>query len=668
MKTEARIEEIFGPDGFISGIIESYEHRPQQTAMAKAVFRALTKSETLIVEAPTGTGKTLAYIVAAALSRKRTAISTGTKNLQEQLFFKDIPFVTGRIFPRLKAALLKGRGNFICHHKVERILKAPFLEGFGAGKSLQMILDWYRDTGNGGKGDRVELKDLSDDDPSWFEVNSSVETCLGRKCPHRETCFVQRMKSEAVDADLMIVNHYLLASDLSLREAGYGEAIPRFEALVVDEAHGFEDALTQHLGFHLSRFRISRLIRDAGTAAREAGLKVERLHDAFKNVEDSAKRLFEEIEARVKLRTRFRKTHPHVLELSNACRTALHSLSKLLKANLVRDSDDLRLAAQRADEIAMELELILGGQGSEEYSCWAETRDGAIFLNAAPVEVAARLHDWLYEKVPSVVYTSATLSTGNGFQYFKSRVGLEATPKLQELILDTPFDYASQTVLFVPTNLPEPSSPTFNQEATPIIDAALEITSGRAFVLFTAYRNMQEVHEALVRKLPYPVLMQGQKPRTQLLDEFRSNVGSVLFATASFWEGVDVQGEALSCVIIDRLPFAPPDEPVVSARIERIRTEGGNPFNSFQVPMAALTLKQGLGRLIRTRSDRGLLCILDNRLFTKSYGKSFLAGLKGIPIVRKLSEAEAFFSAPDEDASDENVEAAKKSRGRFTAA
>jgi ATP-dependent DNA helicase DinG len=643
MNVQARIDEIFGPNGPLAKATPGYEHRPQQAAMAKAVFQALSKSRPLIVEAPTGTGKTLAYIVAAAISRKRSAISTGTKNLQEQLFFKDIPFVTRHIFPGLKSALLKGRGNFVCHARMARAVKSPFLEGFGGGKSLNAIIEWYRDTSKSGKGDRAELTDLSDDDPAWFEVNSSVETCLGRKCPYREECFVQRMKSEAADVDLMIVNHYLTASDLALREAGYGEAIPKFEALVVDEAHGFEEALTQHFGFHVSLFRIGRIIRDAGTAAREAGFKVERLLDAFKSVEESSRRLFEHIERRLPLRRRFGPLPPIVVELRDEARRALGSLASLLRTNVTRDSEELRLVAQRADQAALELELVAPSSSSEEYACWAEAREGALFLHAAPIEVGERLHEWLYEKIPSVVFTSATLSSGNDFGYFKSRVGLDGTLKPTELVLDTPFDYASQTVMYVPKNVPEPASPEFNRAVAPIILEALKITSGRAFVLFTAYKNMQEVYGALEGKLPYPVLMQGQKPRSRLLDEFKSGAGSVLFATASFWEGVDVQGDALSCVIIDRLPFSPPDDPVVSARIERIRSEGGNPFVSFQVPMAALTLKQGVGRLIRTRTDRGVLCILDKRIFTKSYGKAFLAALKGIPIVKELSEAEAFF-------------------------
>jgi ATP-dependent DNA helicase DinG len=624
--------------------MEGYEHRDQQVRMAIEAFEALISEDRLVIEAPTGTGKTLAYLVAAALSRKRVAISTGTKNLQEQLFYKDIPFVRETIFPKLRAALLKGRGNFICHARFRAYLRQPFIQDLVGEGSLKAIKEWYRATRHSGQGDRAELVDLPDDDPVWAEICSTSEGCLGKKCPDKEDCFVLKMRARAAESDLMIVNHHLLVSDLVVKESGFAEVIPRYEALIVDEAHGLEDAATQHFGFHLSHFRVSRLVRDARMELAETANGGESMQELLSTVEDLSRRLFfGKLQGLTTPENVSAWLGPDVAELRDQLSGRLEIFATKL-ANFPQLSEELRSVARRAMEIRTELDVILDEEPSGEYACWMERKDRNVVLHASPVEVGRMFQTKLYEQVPSIVFTSATLSSGENFSYFKSRLGLDTEPQPKEIILDSPFDFASQSILYIPRSMPEPNDPRFADAIANTLDEVLTRTRGRAFILFTSYRNMELVHGKLEGRLPFPMLIQGSRPKSVLLDEFRQRQGAVLFATSSFWEGVDVQGEALSCVTVDRLPFAPPNDPIIAARTDRIRKQGGDPFYSFQVPMAVLTLKQGLGRLIRTRSDRGVLCILDIRILTKSYGRIFRASLHNSPLRRDPQNIDRFFA------------------------
>jgi ATP-dependent DNA helicase DinG len=639
-----KVRDILGPEGVAADSVTGYEFREQQLAMGEAVLLSLMADDTLIIEAPTGTGKTLAYLVAAVLSGKKVAISTGTKNLQEQLFFKDIPFVQENIFPDLKAALMKGRGNFVCHRRLRDFLRQSSFYEQWESELLEKILKWYQITSVKGDGDRVEIDSLPDESRVWSEICSTAETCLGRSCEDFERCFVQKMRQKAADVQLVVVNHSLLASDMAVRSSGRGEVIPRFDALIIDEAHGFEEAVTQHFGFHCGVHKLRKFVKDCRFQLTEAEIHGDKFERELRKIDDHSRNLFGIFEELQIQKAKIDHTDKRVTEARENLSQSLDSLFSMISSSH-KAKEEVKNLAQRVQDLRIEIDTIFGASSAKDYATWIEKKDRVVSAHACPIEVGPALRSRLYEKIPSLVFTSATLATGGSFKYFRSSVGLNGTFSPKEVILGSPFDYGEQTLFYIPKSMPEPSSSEFVPLLAENIGEILSVTQGRAFVLFTSIRNMESVYEKLKQSISFPLLLQGTKPKSRLIDEFKSKKGAVLFGTSSFWEGVDVQGESLSCVIIDKLPFAPPDDPILSTRVDLLRSTGKNPFFLLQVPMAVIALKQGLGRLIRTRNDRGALCVMDPRILTKSYGKMFFQSLQESPLTRSLRDVKEFFDS-----------------------
>lgn len=605
--------------------------------MAQAVNQAFTQERFLIVEAGTGTGKTLAYLIPAVLSRKRVVISTGTKTLQEQLFFKDIPFVQKELGLAFKASFMKGRNNYLCWRRYRLFSRQPLFQTVEEISHFAALKKW---AGRTKSGDRAELEELPEDLGSWKEVCASSETCLGQGCEFFDRCFITRMRQEAASSDVVIVNHHLFFADLAVRLKGYGEVLPRYEAVIFDEAHQLEEVATSYFGIAVSNFRFEELARDIRREAAAAKLKDEALNKASEGLLDDQERffgLFRSGDPRYRLQPE--RLEGRALELTARLIERLTFLSAHI-GGMKESPEGLRACSRRAEELKQQFQEVLSLSESRMVY-WCELRGRGVFLHASPVDVSADLQQQLYSRLKTVVFTSATLSARGNFRFFKERLGLEESA--EELMLDSSFDMRSQVLLYLPINLPDPNDPSFVRRAAAEIKKILERTRGRAFLLFTSLKNMEEAYVLLKGRLPFTCFLQGERPKSALVRAFKEDIHSVLFATASFWEGVDVQGEALSCVIVDRLPFSPPNEPIMEARLEQIASSGRSPFWDYQVPSAVILLKQGLGRLIRTRQDRGLLAILDPRLLTKGYGKAFLESLPPCPMVHDEGAIERFF-------------------------
>lgn len=623
------MNEFFGPGGILEQKLGDYEFRPSQIRMAEAVYEALDGQNHAIIEAGTGTGKTIAYLLPALLHGKRILVSTGTKTLQDQIFYKDIPLLESILERPIRAAYLKGRNNYLCRTK----LQAAHAEGLFSMKELhgfKQILAWAEKTET---GDRAELGEVGDDSELWGRLDARRERCLGSKCVDYERCYLTLMRQKAMEADIVIVNHHLFFADLSIRKSENSVGIlPDYSAVIFDEAHELEDIATEYFGLHVSNFRISELVGDARRMSERSDTETEDLRD----VQRASDYFFNSFALMTEGRHPMRNlaNAEGIDALIGALREGARALRKLKEV-----SPEFETLERRAGEIQAELEIFRNGT-PENYVSWIERRGRGIFLEACPVDVSGMLRERLFERVPACVLTSATLTVAESFGYFRQRIGMEAA---SELSLSTEFNVRSQTMLYVPKGMPDYRHPSYLKRATEEICKVLKASKGRAFILFTSYQQMMAVYESVSEEVPYPCLVQSRNAgKSRLLEEFKITPHAVLFGTSSFWQGVDVKGEALSAVIIDKLPFQVPSDPLVQARMSRIEQEGGNAFSEYQVPHAILRLKQGLGRLIRSKSDRGILSILDNRLSTKGYGKLFLASLPDYAITDKIEDLVEF--------------------------
>ena len=662
-----RVAEIFTDSGSLARSLSTFESRPAQRDMADAVAATLENGGVLLVEAGTGTGKTLAYLVPAILSGQRVLVSTGTKNLQEQIYFKDLAVLRDALDVPFTATYMKGRGNYLCRQRFESFsegARTGTLQLFGESASqifLPIIEEWSKRTET---GDRAEIVDLPEDLPFWGEISASSENCTGTECPMYTDCFVTRMRSRAAESNLVVVNHHLLCADAAVRQSAYGEVIPECSYAIVDEAHQLEDVATQYFGVAVSTYRFDELARDGERviAAGAAGDKApdlrealdrakDRAHDFFRTVANIVPQRTQPSENRVRVTAKALEPCYEDAALVMTALDVLQATAALIKPpapdpDRPRDAPtmDVLALARRAGELRDELRFILRAN-EPDYVYFLETRGRGLFLRAAPIDVSAILRDVLFDRMKATVLTSATLTVDGTFDFVRSRLGLERSGSTQFVKLPHEFDYKRQAILYLPRRMPDPRSADFTAAAAREIISILEATRGRAFVLFTSYAALRAIQQIAEIELPYPVLVQGSAPRSALLAQFRTTPNAVLLATSSFWQGVDVMGDALSCVIIDKLPFASPGDPITAARIEAIADRGGQPFGEYQVPLAILALLQGLGRLIRHRDDRGVLAVLDPRLQTMGYGRRFLASMPPAAITRDIADIERFFAA-----------------------
>jgi ATP-dependent DNA helicase DinG len=642
------MKEVFGPGGFLEKCMKGgfdravvgsdYEYRAAQLEMAELVDEAFETRRHVIVEAGTGTGKTLAYLIPAICSGRRVVISTATKSLQEQLYQKDIPFLQKHFAPNLQVAVMKGRSNFLCLSKLNQLQDQALLKGFEEIDTLAQIKDWAKLTET---GDRAELTFLPDDSELWGRLDARRDTCTGQKCPSFQPCFVTGMHQRAKDADLIIVNHHLFFADLALKQDDFGSILPEYSAVVFDEAHEMEDVASEYFGRQVSNFRFEELSRDTDQTLRLLGLGTPSLLKKTQRIRERNRSFFELFPPREgrfafsrNERAAFREQNR---EAHDALVASLESLETELAAQANRPEELTRLA-RRSFELRRELSFLFESN-ENNLVYWFERRNKGVFLTATPIDVSQILRDRLFEQFDTVILTSATLTVGGRFDYIHQRLGVDHA---KERTLPPEFDYPKQAMLYLPRKMPDVRDPGFAGKATDEIVEMLEHSQGRAFCLFTSYTQMNELYERVRARVSFPLLLQGTAPRSALLERFKNTEGAVLFATASFWQGVDVPGEQLSCVIVDRLPFAVPSDPVVAARVHAIEEDGRNAFAEFQVPQAVLALKQGFGRLIRTKTDRGVLALLDTRIQRMPYGKIFLESLPRYRVTHDLREVARF--------------------------
>ena len=633
------VRDFFQPKGILSKVHPNFEFRDGQLEMAEAVSDALGERRHLVVEAGTGIGKTMAYLIPAILSNKRVVVSTGTKNLQEQLYFKDVPMLEAIFKRTLKVTDMKGRANYLCRQKVNEAAgsESAWLEGMQEVTDFRVIRDWMPKTE---MGDRSELRNLPEHSGVWSKLDARGERCTGQKCAYFDTCFITEMMRRASDSDIIIVNHHLFFADLALKQEDRGGIIPNYDAVIFDEAHEIEDVVGQYFGMTVSNLQVQDLTRDILDLSRRKDFHTNSLEDLLRGAIAATERFFQ-LFGEAEGRSAFRDRDAFLETYSEQYSGALMGLEMLAtQLQLIEGSvDEVIPLHRRTKGIEESLRLFLD-KPDPRFVFWTERRGRGVHLQATPIDVATILGAKLFDEVPSTILTSATLAVSGDFEFLKKRLGLESA---RSLVVTSPFDFPKQALLYIPQHMPDPRSQGFAASAAREIAQILRLSEGRAFCLFTSYQQMRAVYDRVSFEVPYPLLLQGSKPRNVLLDEFRSTPNAVLFATSSFWQGVDVQGDQLSCVIIDKLPFAVPTDPVVEARSNRIKEAGKMPFYEYQIPQAAIALKQGFGRLIRAKSDRGVLVLLDTRITAQRYGQIFFDSLPDYGFTTDILDVERFF-------------------------
>ena len=662
------LHEFFSPGGILARSSLPYEYRTGQLQMAKAVEQALAERRHLIVEAGTGTGKTLAYLLPALRTGQRVIVSTGTKALQDQLYFRDVPFLE-TLIGDLRVCYMKGRANYLCRHKLVTLRNQPILSGLDEIDQYRQISEWEKTTET---GDRAELAGMPESSALWAKLDARTEACLGSSCPDYRRCFITEMRRKALESDIIIVNHHLFFADLSVKReaAGAPDAgiLPEAAAVVFDEAHELEDVASSYFGISVSNIRFEELARDTDALLRgKPG--AESMPALTQQLRDRARIFFAGLPMNGDGRQPFNERE-QFLETSGDLYMAVRATLQRLESEMdaltsVEEAPGLK---KRVARLRSEFEFLLesnasnmvywmerrlhGGSTSDKSTTRSAFRPQSrtTFLQATPIDVSELMSELVFEQISTVVLTSATLTVQGGFEHIRKRLGLT---EARELVVPSHFKYGEQALLYLPPEMPDPRDPEFPEAAARCIQRVLEITKGRAFCLFTSYAQMRALYERLLPVLNFPILLHGTAPRKALLEQFRSTPNAVLFGTSSFWQGVDVQGEALSCVIIDRLPFAVPSDPVIQARMKAIEEAGGKPFSDYQVPSAVLTLKQGFGRLIRSLEDRGVLVLLDPRVTRQRYGRTFLASLPPYRITASITDVEAFFEAKTDHVSQE---------------
>ena len=625
---------MLGGDGPFADLIDGFAPRREQQEMAAAVARAIEDQEVLVCEAGTGTGKTLAYLVPALLAGRKTVLSTATRTLQDQLFHRDLPLAAKALNQVCNVALLKGRQNYVCLYRLERAHGDPTLVP-ARYALLEHLTEW---ASRSSSGDLEEVSELDEEPHLRAAVTSTIDNCLGQECPRYQDCFVSKARREAANADIVVVNHYLLFADMVLRESGFAEILPTADALILDEAHQLPAIASMFFSRSLSSQQVATLCRDSAKSAADEAPDMPSLTAAVRGIEQALNAL------RAALgQARMRRDWAAVASDSDAPLTAVREGVAALCANLheaQQRGPALARCAERADDLRATLALFGAGE-DDEHVRWLETSERGFTLHETPVSVAEQFAQKVLASEAAWIFTSATLAVEDRFDHFARMLGLDDR---REALWQSPFDYQSQSLLYLPDVGCEPRDPAFAQAFVDATVPVLELSRGRAFVLFTSHRLLELCADLLRDRITFPLLTQGEAPRSELLRRFQTRDNAVLLGTATFWEGIDVRGERLSCVIIDKLPFAVPEDPVIRARIRALTVRGEDAFTSFQLPEAITALKQGAGRLIRDSSDRGVLVIGDIRLKRRGYGRAFINSLPPMPVSEAIEDVRAFFS------------------------